>query len=703
MRACLLAIAVAGCVAPTESLFDPPSASPVESPDAMVEVSDATLPPVLERMEPWTTPPAEVACVPGETYACQVACYLGSLTGTRTCSAEHAWSPCEPSGPTTGCRCSDGDEAPPCWDVGGTLVVDLGPEPAATRACGHLALTCTGGFWTAPPGGTTCALGPNDCLGGKVRLCDAAGAGPDSGQQTCDTASKLTCGWSACLAFDKLIKECEPGDIDTLACNEKPCGSRHRLCGADGQWGEPGPCFAQADACEPGDTKACATGGNKKGTMTCSNECTYSACVADPCADPPSVKKCQSGLGAQATGCFDGSKTPETVGWCSCGQGPPQTAEVSCLTGDESLNIASECLPELGDNSVVTDLSGCGCVEGDVRRLRSTSSYCMTTTWTCVGGAFEESAQLGAVGEDCDVGDAELCGLGCATFVSKGVRHCGADCHWEPCHPIDPKLGPGIEQCDNAQDDDCDGWTDEGCGAPDNEGAKVSATINGQIKVINTVLNKFPAPFSGTAFAVMDTNNNGVVDATPLSEAGDLSPRDYPVGSLFPAGPNGVPATLLLVAEWRHGSNECGCRFITIGVDDATSKVMTSMRVGFANFGTKPEDEETCANSEDRIFGLGAPGHPIPDKCEFTGAAESAIDVVRQPSGALPGWIRVQVVAKKYPKEHCGLDPLDEPCATAGGCAEGYLRTVELKVPLYSEGAFVDALDKAGKALLCDY
>ncbi len=154
-------------------------------------------------------------------------------------------------------------------------------------------------------------------------------------------------------------------------------------------------------------------------------------------------------------------------------------ANAACPIGLECVD--GRCARPAAECAVDGDCAGGRCVEGQCfdnqcaeGALRACDSACGEGTQQCRGGVWRAcTAPPPAEGEicgdgrddDCDGAVDEGCSgcddgaqRPCETACGRGTEYCAGDA-WTGC---DARV-PGVEQCDDGVDGDCDGTVDEGC------------------------------------------------------------------------------------------------------------------------------------------------------------------------------------------------------------------------------------------------
>ncbi|UJR86310.1 Hypothetical protein I5071_83940 [Sandaracinus amylolyticus] len=425
-------------------------------------------------------------CCRGETGSCDTTC---GTTGTRVCTATCGWSVCSP--PAETCNAVDDDCNGGVDDV---FACVRGASQPCTTACGSTGERTCGDdcTWSA-------CVAPDDVCNGRDDDCDASTDESFECVSGTTTACTTTCGTAGSRACDAscALGACTPpaegcngidddcdGDTDeTVECSvgameacTTSCGSTgSRACSASCTWsactpptetcnGNDDDCDGRIDetfTCVPGATGTCSTGCSTTGTRVCSASCTWGACT-------PPVEACNGADDNCDTRC------DETFACCA---GSAGTCTTSCgTTGSRTCSAAcgwSTCSPPAeACNGVDDDCNG-ACDDGFTccagRTGACTTSCGSTGSRTCAGDCSWGSCAAppeacGGGDDDCDtrVDEGFACSPGatgpCTTSCgTAGTRSCGADCAWGTCTPP-------AEAC-NGVDDNCNGLTDEGCGA----------------------------------------------------------------------------------------------------------------------------------------------------------------------------------------------------------------------------------------------
>ena len=108
-------------------------------------------------------------------------------------------------------------------------------------------------------------------------------------------------------------------------------------------------------------------------------------------------------------------------------------------------------------------------------------------------------------GFECSDGETQACGIDIGT-CEKGTQECGGDCTWGSCKG---DVEPQDEVCEGSEDEDCDGTVDNGCTCDD--GDKKDCCGGVQIECDNGVWPSCPAPPQETCNG-QDDDCSGVAD-----------------------------------------------------------------------------------------------------------------------------------------------------------------------------------------------
>ncbi len=374
-------------------------------------------------------------CIQGATEACTTSC--GSA-GMRTCSATCGWGACEAPGEV--CNGLDDDCNGTADD---TFACVAGSTTDCTTTCGSTGtITCDG--TTCMPGACVppaegCTGADDDCDGSIDESAECTAGETTSCMTTCGSTGTRTCS-SMCI-----FGSCTP---PVEVCN-----------GADDD------CDARVDedfTCVPGSTGSCGTSCGTSGTRTCTSSCEWGSCTppieacngADDDCDTmcdEAFTCCAGTSGSCTTSCgTTGTRTcSASCGWSACS--PP--AEV-CNGVDDDCNGAC-------DDGVGTCCAGrtgtctttCGSTGSRVCNSSCGWGTCSPPMEACSGADDDCDGNIDE-GFACSPGEEGTCTTSCG---SMGTTTCGGSCTFGSC------MAP-TETC-NGVDDDCDGTTDEGCGA----------------------------------------------------------------------------------------------------------------------------------------------------------------------------------------------------------------------------------------------
>lgn len=285
--------------------------------------------------------------------------------------------------------------------------------------------TCTDsdndGYQSAGCGGNDCNDNSNAIHPGAAETCNNIDDDCD-GQKDENIAQKqLTCGIGACK--NTVSQSCTAGQF-TPACAPKSPVSE--VCGNNID----DNCDGQADEgcqCTPGSSSQCGTD---------TGECSFGAKI---CQADGTWGSCAGGTGPVSEACgnnIDDNCDGQTDEGCSSGTGSTTTTIPQNQQPIEEKPVI--CIPECKEN--------CGQDNG-------CRGSCPDTELYSPGKCGNPSCVKTCSGEAC--GQADGCGGFCASYDLKTCGLCGNS----PC--CEPEI------CADNKDNDCDGRTDENCGAVD--------------------------------------------------------------------------------------------------------------------------------------------------------------------------------------------------------------------------------------------
>lgn len=356
-------------------------------------------------------------------------------------------------------------------DSGGDVVPDGGVcTPGQSEGC-----------YEGPEG----TLGVGLCTAGtRECLADGSGFGSCAGQtlpveESCATPGDDDCDGQVnedgedCSCTPGETQNCYSAPAATLGVG--PCQAGTQECNASGSgWG---PCAGEvvpiAETCATPEDDDCDGAVNEDGAE----------CVCPPGA----IEECYSGPpGTAGTGiCQSGQRTCDLLGtgWTAC------TGEVVPMVEDCDTPFDDDC-----DGTVNEDGAGCACTPGTVELCydgpagtlgkgpcTAGTHQCKSdgTGWgPCTGQVLPESEVCATLeDDDCD-GQVNEEGADCACVpysydecyegpaATKDVGQCKAG--WKECSgdglswgPCTDQVLPGVEDCGNNEDDDCDGQVSE--------------------------------------------------------------------------------------------------------------------------------------------------------------------------------------------------------------------------------------------------
>jgi uncharacterized protein (AIM24 family) len=411
-------------------------------------------------------------CTPNEV----VSCYTGpaGTQGVGACKA--GTQTCSPQGTSFG-PCVG--EVTPLPETCNTPVDD---DCNGQTNEGGVGCACAPGSTAACYSGPAATLGVGACKGG-TKTCNAQGTayGPCAGEvtpvpETCATPVDDDCngqtneGGAGCVCAPNAALPCYSGPTGTAGVGA--CKAGTRLCNAQGTalgacTGEVLPqvedCFNNLDdncdgqvnegcACTPGQVVSCYTGPAgtlgvgpcAAGSRTCDAQGVYGPCTgqvlpqAETCLDlidndcNGQINEGGAGcvcLPSSTASCYTGPAGTVGVGICAAGTktcNAQGTAYGAC-TGDVTPQVETCNTPVDDDCNGQTNEGGAGCA--------------------CVPNAVSS----------CYTGPAGTAGVG---VCKAGARTCnGQGTAYGPCVG---QVLPGVETCNNAVDDDCNGQTNEG-------------------------------------------------------------------------------------------------------------------------------------------------------------------------------------------------------------------------------------------------
>jgi len=334
---------------------------------------------------------------------------------------------------------------------------------------------------------TSCDNRDNDCDGRVDELTDADGnplPWPDAGlegvcrdlTQICvdgdlrtptadDIESDPPMGWERYeLTCDGMDNDCD-GRVDEPPRGDEPASALTGI-GEPCDTQEPGVCSAGVTICD--GAPRCM-----QETMSSDEQCNG---LDDDCDDAtdegvmPEMPTCQTGeLGVCAAG------TPEcrgVDGWACVRDTEPSTETCNGVdddcdgTNDNDLDPAAAPDHDLGTEGVCAGIKQT-CVDGaytsqPINSYEANDASCNGTDNDCDGG-FDEGAPVIACGEGQVLGDAAPLGEENRSECRRGEQTCPG-VEGQGYGPCEGAVNPaGGETCHNGRDDDCDGWTDEGC------------------------------------------------------------------------------------------------------------------------------------------------------------------------------------------------------------------------------------------------
>lgn len=370
--------------------------------------------------------------------------------GTQTCSNQK-WSSCENETVPSKEICDGKDN-----DCDGTPDEDLNCSCKAgqTREC-YSGDAQTKGVGECSAGTQTCKADNTwgECNGEKLPT-----------KEVCDDNKDNDCnGRTDELASCKFV--CTPGAREN--CYDGPSGTEmkgtckggFRICDANGKWGQcqeqrlpskeicdglDNDCNGKIDSqdglncgCTNGDTRACYTGPEKtagvgactKGTQVCANK-VWGECKNE--ITPASAESCD-GVDNDCDG-----KTDEDIPPKPCYTGPPGTENKGTCKGGQQTCV----------NGKFSQCTG---------QVLPSEDLCNGKDDNC-DGQIDDKHTL--KGKPCT----EKLSNGC---MSTGIWICTPKGKGTVCDA--PQVSPGVEDCSNGKDDDCDGIIDNGAGCNPNK------------------------------------------------------------------------------------------------------------------------------------------------------------------------------------------------------------------------------------------
>ncbi|MFB6265031.1 MAG: MopE-related protein, partial [Bradymonadaceae bacterium] len=263
------------------------------------------------------------------------------------------------------------------------------------------------------------------CRPGETQKCGHSTGVCERGVQTCKDGS-----WGECTGGIEGSREtCNGKDDD---CDGRVDEMLRRPCGTnDGQ------CSKGTQNCRGGSWSAC-NGGTRPSNDTCNgkdDDCDGQTDELNPRSCGKSTGRCRKGR----RHCRGGS-------WTACMGATTPTSE-SCNGKDDDCNGQTD------------DLQARSCGK-DTGRCQQGRRRCTNGSWsTCTGATAPRQERCDGVDDDCDGQTDELGPRSCGTAVgacARGTKRC-QNGQWSSCSG---GVQPSPEICD-AEDDDCDGATDE--------------------------------------------------------------------------------------------------------------------------------------------------------------------------------------------------------------------------------------------------
>ncbi len=393
-------------------------------------------------------------CTDGQTQTCGPAGIGICHPGTQTCS-NNSWGACQGAGYPQPETCNGQDD-----DCDGQTDEGCDCTTGTTQNCGidtgvcqHGTQTCVNGAWGA-------------CQGNIEPMPEICGNGLDD---DCDGTSD-----EDCICIDGSTQTCGPPDIGICQPGIQTCindlwGScqgavypQPETCGN----GLDDDCDGIVDdgcACIEGSTQSCGPpdiGICQPGIQTCTDG-QWGSCEN---AIYPQNETCGNGLdddcdGLIDEGCFctDGQTRtcgPQEIGVCQPGIQTCSNGAWGACTG-AIWPMAENCSNGLDD-----DCDGSiDCSDSDCQGLpvcSETHSACSTGFCYQAPGSGENECTVDADCPDCTNGQTRTCGPQEIGICQPGIETCANDI-WGACTGA---IWPIAENCDNGQDDDCDGFID---------------------------------------------------------------------------------------------------------------------------------------------------------------------------------------------------------------------------------------------------